>query len=88
MVCQQECDDEQQRQQKKTTVTIIIIIIKSTRLKPMTKIPMQVTQCLAHFSETAFPEQKGNSKLPHYDVLYIYTKLKGLKCILEEKKLR
>jgi hypothetical protein len=51
----------------------------------MTKIPMQVTQCLAHLREPASPEHKGKMRFLHYYVLYIYTKLKFVKYILDEK---
>jgi hypothetical protein len=41
-----------------------------------------------HLREPASPEHKGKMKHPHYDILYIYTKLKILKSILEEKNIR
>jgi hypothetical protein len=54
----------------------------------MTKILMHVKQCLVNVREPASPEHKDESKLLHYDVLYIYSILKVVKCNLGETNIR
>jgi hypothetical protein len=66
---------------------MIIIIIKAV-LKAMTKIPMHVKQLLVNVREPASPEHKDESKLLHYDVLYIYSILKVVKLNLGETNIR
>jgi hypothetical protein len=55
-----------------------VLIILSPRLKPMTKTPMQVKQCLAQLRKTESHKRIGEIKLLHIDVLYTSTKLKVL----------